>query len=84
MWNRWVRVDTRSAAWHDVQDARERVDERCNSLQDANLELEQAHIARCVPPASWPVRRAPPMIDGVRSLKAGKDLQDRASAADVP
>ncbi len=39
-----VRVDAGSAAWHDVQDAREQVNERYNSLQDANFELERAHI----------------------------------------
>jgi len=39
-----VRVDAGSAAWHDVQDAREQVNERYNSLQDANFELERARI----------------------------------------
>ncbi len=39
-----VRVDAGSAAWHDVQDARELVNERYNSLQDANFELERARI----------------------------------------
>ncbi len=39
-----VRVDAGSAAWHDVQDAREQVNERYNSLQDANFQLERARI----------------------------------------
>ena len=39
-----VRVDAGSAAWHDVQDAREQVNERYNSVQDANFELERARI----------------------------------------
>jgi outer membrane protein len=39
-----VRVDSGSAGWHDVQDAREQVNERYNSLQDANFELERARI----------------------------------------
>ncbi len=39
-----VRVDAGSAGWHDVQDAREQVNERYNSLQDANFELERARI----------------------------------------
>jgi outer membrane protein len=39
-----VRVDAGSAAWHEVQDAREQVNERYNSLQDANFELERARI----------------------------------------
>ncbi len=39
-----VRLDTGSVAWHDVQDAREQVNERYNTLQDANFELERAQI----------------------------------------
>ncbi len=39
-----VRVDAGSAGWHDVQDAREQVNERYNSLQDANFELERSRI----------------------------------------
>ena len=39
-----VRLDAGSIAWHDVQDAREQVNERYNSLQDANFELERARI----------------------------------------
>ncbi|MGC2181861.1 MAG: TolC family protein [Terriglobales bacterium] len=39
-----VRVDAGSAGWHDVQDAREQVNERYSSLQDANFELERARI----------------------------------------
>jgi outer membrane protein len=39
-----VRVDAGSAAWHDLQDARERVNDRYGSLQDANFELERARI----------------------------------------
>jgi outer membrane protein TolC len=39
-----VRLDAGSIAWHDVQDAREQVNERYNSLQDANFELARARI----------------------------------------
>jgi outer membrane protein TolC len=39
-----VRLDAGSIAWHDVQDAREQLNERYNSLQDANFELERARI----------------------------------------
>ena len=39
-----VRLDTGSVAWHDVQDAREQLNERYNTLQDANFELERAQI----------------------------------------
>ena len=39
-----VRVDAGGAAWHDVQDAREQLNDRYNSLQDANFELERARI----------------------------------------
>ena len=39
-----VRLDSGIAAWHDVQDAREQVNERYNTLQDANFELERAQI----------------------------------------
>ncbi len=39
-----VRLDAGSMGWHDVQDAREQVNERYNSLQDANFELERARI----------------------------------------
>ncbi len=39
-----VRLDAGSISWHDVQDAREQVNERYNSLQDANFELERAGI----------------------------------------
>lgn len=39
-----VRLDAGSVNWHDVQDAREQVDERYNSLQDANFELKRARI----------------------------------------
>jgi outer membrane protein TolC len=39
-----VRVDAGSAAWHDMQDAREAVNERYNSLQDADFELKRARI----------------------------------------
>jgi outer membrane protein len=39
-----VRLDTGTAAWHEVQDAREQVNERYNTLQDANFELERAQI----------------------------------------
>ena len=39
-----VRLDAGSIAWHDVQDAREQVNDRYNSLQDANFELERARI----------------------------------------
>ena len=37
-------MDSGNAGWHDVQDAREQVNERYNSLQDANFELERARI----------------------------------------
>jgi outer membrane protein TolC len=39
-----IRLDSGGAAWHDVQDAREQVNERYNTLQDANFELERAQI----------------------------------------
>lgn len=39
-----VRMDAGSIGWHDVQDAREQLNERYNSLQDANFELERARI----------------------------------------
>jgi outer membrane protein len=39
-----VRLDAGSIAWHDVQDAREQLNERYNSLQDATFELERARI----------------------------------------
>jgi outer membrane protein len=39
-----VRLDAGSIAWHDVQDAREQVNERYNSLQDATFELERVRI----------------------------------------
>jgi hypothetical protein len=39
-----VRLDAGNIAWHDVQDAREQLNERYNSLQDANFELERARI----------------------------------------
>lgn len=39
-----VRLDAGSIGWHDVQNAREQVNERYNSLQDANFELERAQI----------------------------------------
>jgi outer membrane protein TolC len=39
-----IRLDSGSAAWHDVQDASEQVNERYNTLQDANFELERAQI----------------------------------------
>jgi outer membrane protein TolC len=39
-----VRMDAGSIGWHDVQDAREQVNEHYNSLQDANFELERARI----------------------------------------
>jgi outer membrane protein len=39
-----VRMDAGSIGWHDVQDAREQVNERYNSLQDAKFELERARI----------------------------------------
>jgi outer membrane protein TolC len=39
-----VRLDAGSIGWHDLQDAREQVNERYNSLQDANFELERARI----------------------------------------
>ena len=39
-----VRLDAGSIGWHDVQDARDQVNERYNSLQDANFELERARI----------------------------------------
>jgi outer membrane protein TolC len=39
-----VRMDAGSIGWHDVQDAREQVNERYNSLQDANFQLERAQI----------------------------------------
>lgn len=39
-----VRMEAGSTAWHDVQDAREQVNERYNSLQDANFELQRARI----------------------------------------
>ncbi len=39
-----VRVDAGTMGWHDVQDAREQVNEHYNSLQDANFELERARI----------------------------------------
>jgi outer membrane protein TolC len=40
-----VRVDSGTANWHDLQDAREQLDERYNSLQDANFELQRSHVA---------------------------------------
>lgn len=39
-----VRLDTGSTNWHEVQDAREQVNDRYSSLQDANFELERARI----------------------------------------
>ena len=39
-----VRLDAGSIGWDDLQDAREQVNERYNSLQDANFELERARI----------------------------------------
>jgi outer membrane protein len=39
-----VRLDAGSIGWHDVQDAREQLNERYSSLQDANFELERARI----------------------------------------
>jgi outer membrane protein TolC len=39
-----VRLDSGSANWHDLQDAREQSSERYNSLQDANFQLERARI----------------------------------------
>jgi outer membrane protein len=39
-----VRLDAGSISWHEVQDAREQLNERYNSLQDANFELERARI----------------------------------------
>jgi outer membrane protein TolC len=39
-----VRMDAGSVAWHDVQDAREQLNERYNSLQDTSFELERARI----------------------------------------
>ncbi|HMH08940.1 MAG TPA: TolC family protein [Terriglobales bacterium] len=39
-----VRLDSGSANWHEVQDAREQSSERYNSLQDANFQLERARI----------------------------------------
>jgi outer membrane protein TolC len=39
-----VRLDTGGAAWHDLQDARDQVNERYNTLQDASFELERAQI----------------------------------------
>ncbi len=40
-----VRMDAGTVGWHDVQDAREQANERYNSLQDANFELQRARIA---------------------------------------
>jgi outer membrane protein TolC len=40
-----VRLDAGTANWHDLQDAREQLNERYNSLQDANFELQKARIA---------------------------------------
>ncbi len=40
-----TRLDAGSAGWHDVQDAREQLNERYNSLQDANFEMQRARIA---------------------------------------
>jgi outer membrane protein len=40
-----VRVDSGTANWHDLQDAREQLDERYNSLQDANFELQRSYVA---------------------------------------
>jgi outer membrane protein TolC len=40
-----VRVDTGSATVHDLDDARNQVNERYNVLQDANFELERARIS---------------------------------------
>ena len=40
-----VRLDAGTANWHDLQDAREQLNERYNSLQDANFELQRARIA---------------------------------------
>ena len=40
-----VRVDAGTAGWHDVQDAREQANDRYNSLQDANFELQRARIS---------------------------------------
>jgi outer membrane protein len=39
-----IRLDAGSANWHDLQDAREQLNERYNSLQDANFELQKARI----------------------------------------
>lgn len=39
-----VRVDSGAANWHDLQDARSQLNERYNSLQDANFELQRARI----------------------------------------
>jgi outer membrane protein len=40
-----VRLDAGTANWHDLQDAREQLNERYNSLQDTNFELQKARIA---------------------------------------
>jgi outer membrane protein TolC len=39
-----VRLEAGTITWHDVQDAREQLNARYNSLQDANFELERARI----------------------------------------
>jgi outer membrane protein TolC len=39
-----VRMDAGTVGWHDVQDAREQANDRYDSLQDANFELERARI----------------------------------------
>jgi outer membrane protein TolC len=40
-----VRLDAGTASFHDVEDAREQANERFNTLQDANFEVERARIA---------------------------------------
>jgi outer membrane protein TolC len=40
-----IRLDAGTANWHDLQDAREQLNERYNSLQDANFELQRARVA---------------------------------------
>ena len=40
-----VRVDAGTATLHDLADARTQADDRYNALQDANFQLERAHIA---------------------------------------
>jgi outer membrane protein TolC len=40
-----VRLDAGTANWHDLQEAREQLNQHYNTLQDANFELQRARIS---------------------------------------